>query len=94
MFAIQYVNRPGNGYGGYIVHDDRGLVFIKATSANNIHPLYVWLGNGNANKGRDMMRDAFSMPSIVLNPAQYNELVKDVTLHTQRVFIKEGKVYH
>lgn len=90
MFAIQYINRPGNGHGGYIIHDDRGLVFIKATSSNNILPVYTWLGNGDPNKGRHIMRDAFSMPSVILNPAQYNAMVCDMTLCTERVFIKEG----
>ena len=90
MFAIQYINRPGNGHGGYIVHDDKGLVFIKATSSNDIRPLHAWLGNGNANKGRDMIRDAFSMPSVILNPAQYNALVCDMYTNEQRSFVKEG----
>ncbi len=90
MFAIQYVNRPGNGYGGYIVHDDKGLVFVKATSSNDTRALYVWLGKGDAIRGRDLLNDAFQMPSITLNPAQYNAMVVDMPLHTERSFVKEG----
>lgn len=90
MFAIQYVDRPGIGHGGYMVHDDKGLVWVKATSASDIRPLYVWLGKGDSNKGRDLMREAFSMPSVVLNAAQYNELVRDMPLHSDRCFVKEG----
>lgn len=90
MFALQYINRPGNGYGGYVVHDDKGIVFVKATSATDIRPLYLWLGNGDDIKGRDMMRNAFSMPSVVLNPAQYNAMVCGMPLHTERSFVKEG----
>lgn len=90
MFAIQYVDRPGIGHGGYMVHDDRGLVWVKATSAADIRPLYVWLGKGNAVLGRELMRNAFSMPSVVLNAAQYNELVRDMPLYTERSFVKEG----
>lgn len=90
MFAIQYVNRPGNGHGGYMVHDDRGMVWVKTTNPADIRPLHVWLGNGNAVLGKDLMRNAFSMPSVVLNAAQYNELVRDMPLHTSRSFVKEG----
>ncbi len=73
-----------------MVHDDKGLVWVRATNAADIRPLHVWLGKGDSIRGRDMMRDAFSMPSIVLNAAQYNELVRDMPLHTERSFIKEG----
>jgi hypothetical protein len=89
VFALQYINRPGNGYGGYIVHDDKGLVFIAAASSD-IRRVYVWVGNGDANKGRELMNDAFSMPNVMLNPAQYNAMVCGMPLHTERSFVKEG----
>lgn len=90
IFAVQYVTRPGNGYGGYVVHDDKGLVFIPATSASDIAPLYKWIGNGDMVKGRNAMDDAFSMPSVSLNPAQYNSMVNQLVKHTTRSFVKEG----
>lgn len=90
MFAMQYVDRPGNGYGGYVIHDDKGLVFIAATSSSDIRRVYVWIGKGDAIKGRDMARDAFSMPSVVLNAAQYNAMVNPMTKHNERSFVKEG----
>jgi hypothetical protein len=90
VFALQYVDRPGNGYGGYVVHDDKGLVFISATSASDIRRVYVWIGKGDAIKGRDMARDAFSMPSVVLNAKQYNDMINPMTKHNERSFVKEG----
>lgn len=90
MFALQYVDRPGNGYGGYVIHDDKGLVFIAATSSSDIRRVYVWVGNGDANKGRDAMCEAFSMPNVMLNAKQYNDMVNPMTKHNERSFVKES----
>jgi len=76
VFAIQYVNRPGTGYGGYVVNDGSNTVFIKATTESDTRRLYVWLGNGDAVKGRGIANThSLCLPSVVLNPAQYNTMI-------------------
>lgn len=86
-FAIQYINRPGNGYGIYLVNDGVNYYSVKATSINDTASLYKWLGNGDMARGKALVSSAkcFSMPAVFLNPAQYNSLVAqlmDTNTHT------------
>lgn len=91
MFAIQYFNRPGIGYGGYMVNDGSHLVFIPCTTANDTGKLFLWLGNGDMARGRDVHRDlSIELPAIFLNPKQYNDMVNDMYLHTVMPYTKEG----
>lgn len=86
------MNRPGTGYGGYVVNDGTQCVFIKATTASDRGSLHRWLGNGDINKGRDMTNSpaCFSMPDVFLNPKQYNDIVNPMPLHSSVSFNGKG----
>jgi hypothetical protein len=91
VFAIQYVDRPGNGYGGYVVNDGTHTVFIAATTSSDIGKLYRWLGKGDMAKGRDEYQsDALTLPSVSLNPMQYNDMVNPMSKGNEVAYIKEG----
>lgn len=91
MFAIQYINRPGIGYGGYVVNDGTHTVFIKATTSNDTGHLFNWLGNGDIARGRDIERDySLALPPVFLNPRQYNDMVNGMYTHTAIAYTKEG----
>jgi hypothetical protein len=76
-FAMQYITRPGIGYGGFMVNDGSNTTFIPSTSANSTPTLYKWIGNGDMARGRALSTgsECLSMPSVTLNPAQYNSLI-------------------
>lgn len=92
MFALQYMTRPGTGYGGYVVNDGSNTVFIKATTPSDRGTLYRWLGNGDMAKGRDMANSpaCFSMPDVSLNPAQYNAIVNPMPIHSACAYSGKG----
>lgn len=91
MFAIQYVNRPGTGYGGYVVNDGSNTVFIKATTPVDTRRLYVWLGNGDSVKGKDIHNiHALILPNVILNPAQYNAMVNPMPTHDTKAYSHKG----
>lgn len=87
-FAYQYITRPGNGYGGYVVNDGTHSVFIPSTSESDRVRLHKWIGNGDIGKGRDMVNSALAMPTVTLNPAQYNALVITFNDYTKTSFVK------
>ena len=88
--AIQYIERKGNGgitYGGYVVNDGTHTVFVNTRSKGNTRPLYLYLGNGDDLKGMAVYREnAFIMPDVLLNAAQYNTLTASMDTHSSRVF--------
>jgi len=90
--AIQYMDRPNspNGayYGGYCVNDGSNTVFIETRAANNLLPVYAWLGNGDRAIGREVYKTALVMPSVTLNAKQYNTLVCSIPTHEQRAYSK------
>lgn len=92
MFAIQYVNRPGNGHGGFVVNDGSHTVFVPACTQVDTRRLYTWLGNGDSLQGERLYNSPvrLSMPAVMLNPAQYNTLVGSMVMHDVQAFIKEG----
>lgn len=91
-FAIQYINRPGTGYGGYVVNDGTNTVFVKATTPNDTRRLYVWLGNGNDIEGKRIANssEALTLPNVMLNPAQYNVMVGSMPTHDVKAFTVKG----
>ena len=78
-FAVQFITRPkspnGAGYGAYLVNDGTHTLAITSDSTGERQTLYVWLGHGNAGKGRAIYDDALTLPAMTLNAAQYNTLV-------------------
>lgn len=88
MFAIQYITRPGQYYGGYMVNDGTHCVFIPCTTPSDRIRLYKWIGNGDIGMGRDMVDKALAMPDVSLNPAQYNALVITFDDYTNVAFVK------
>lgn len=91
MFAIQYVNRPGTGYGGFIVNDGSNTVFIKATTPVDTRRLYTWLGNGDSIKGKGIANThALTLPNVVLNPAQYNAMVGGMSTYDVKAYSHKG----
>lgn len=79
-FAIQFINRPGLYHGGYVINDGTHTTFVSTGGEGNTFPLYEWLGNGDKGIGRDIARGegCFSIPSVILNPAQYNSLIASI----------------
>ena len=90
-FALQYITRPGTGYGGYLVNDGKHRVWVPAVLPTDTAKLHSWLGNGNSAMGMDAMRSSacLSMPDVILNPAQYNTLVATCSEYT-RVKMHKG----
>lgn len=89
MFAYQYITRPGNGYGGYVVNDCTNTVFIRATSESDTLLLREWLGKGDRARGRAILdSEGISLPTVSLNPAQYNAMVSPMCTHEQRAYTK------
>lgn len=89
--AIQYIERKGtNGgmnYGGYVVNDGTHTVFVSCGTKANTRPLYLYLGKGDDLKGMAVYREnAFIMPDVLLNAAQYNTLIASMDTHSSRVF--------
>lgn len=83
MFAIQHVNRPGQYFGGFIINDGTHTVFVPAVSPSDRAKLNTWLGKGDKDRGRDECNAyGLSMPDVVLNPKQYNDLVKGCSLYS------------
>lgn len=91
MFALQYVDRPGTGYGGYVVNDGTHTVFIAASTSSDIGKLYRWLGKGDMAKGRDEYHsNALTLPDVSLNAAQYNAMVNPMSKGNEVTYTKEG----
>lgn len=93
-FAIQFITRPkapnGMGYGAYLVNDGTCTFAITSDDRGQRQTLYVWLGHGNAGKGRDVYDKALTLPSVTLNAAQYNTIVSTYDNERGHAFTDKG----
>jgi hypothetical protein len=95
LFAVQLITRPklpnGTKPSAYIINDGSHTLCIQGGERD----LYVWLGNGDIDRGRTVYNTrALLLPEVNINASQFNTMITSIRNGSDTPFVDKGEFHH